>query len=147
MTPVILQKLNPIVLEKLKYLAQSHQRTLEEEITSIFFSWLVSFLCWVDLLMVVMMNSLMFYSVFLLILVSTASSPPSVLWHWLESVPNPFPVFPFYRCGRWGWFFPCLLLYHVFLLIFSSSQINPVNSYAINLIFDFFITCQNSSKK
>ncbi len=35
MTPVILQKLNPIVLEKLKYLAQSHQRTLEEEITSI----------------------------------------------------------------------------------------------------------------
>jgi len=38
MTSVILQKLNPIVLEKLKYLkylAQSHQRTLEEEITSI----------------------------------------------------------------------------------------------------------------
>lgn len=35
MTQVILKKLNPIVVEKLKYLAQSHQRTLEEEITSI----------------------------------------------------------------------------------------------------------------
>jgi len=35
MTQVILKQLNPIVLEKLKRLAQSHQRTLEEEITSI----------------------------------------------------------------------------------------------------------------
>jgi hypothetical protein len=35
MTQVILKKLNPIVVEKLKRLAQSHQRTLEEEITSI----------------------------------------------------------------------------------------------------------------
>jgi hypothetical protein len=35
MTQVILKKLNPIVIEKLKHLAQSHQRTLEEEITSI----------------------------------------------------------------------------------------------------------------
>ena len=35
MTQVILKQLNPIVIEKLKRLAQSHQRTLEEEITSI----------------------------------------------------------------------------------------------------------------
>jgi hypothetical protein len=35
MTQVILKKLNPIVIEKLKHLALSHQRTLEEEITSI----------------------------------------------------------------------------------------------------------------
>ncbi|MGB3203360.1 MAG: hypothetical protein WBB28_00035 [Crinalium sp.] len=35
MTQVILKKLNPIVVEKLQHLAQSHQRTLEEEITSI----------------------------------------------------------------------------------------------------------------
>ena len=35
MTQVILKRLNPIVIEKLKRLAQSHQRTLEEEITSI----------------------------------------------------------------------------------------------------------------
>jgi len=35
MTQVILKKLNPIIIEKLKRLAQSHQRTLEEEITSI----------------------------------------------------------------------------------------------------------------
>ncbi len=34
-TQVILKQLNPIVIEKLKRLAQSHQRTLEEEITSI----------------------------------------------------------------------------------------------------------------
>lgn len=35
MTQVILEKLNPIVIQKLKHLAQSHQRTLEEEITFI----------------------------------------------------------------------------------------------------------------
>lgn len=35
MTQVILKKLNPTIVEKLKYLAQIHQRTLEEEITSI----------------------------------------------------------------------------------------------------------------
>jgi hypothetical protein len=35
MTQVILKQLNPFVIEKLKRLAQSHQRTLEEEITSI----------------------------------------------------------------------------------------------------------------
>ncbi len=35
MTEVILKNLNSIVVEKLKHLAQNHQRTLEEEIKSI----------------------------------------------------------------------------------------------------------------
>ncbi len=35
MTQIILETLKPIVVARLKYLAQSHQRTLEEEITSI----------------------------------------------------------------------------------------------------------------
>ena len=35
MTQIILDKINPIVMEKLKNLAQKHQRTIEEEITTI----------------------------------------------------------------------------------------------------------------
>ena len=35
MTQIILDKINPIVIEKLKNLAQKHQRTIEEEITTI----------------------------------------------------------------------------------------------------------------
>lgn len=35
MTQFILKSLNPVVIEKLRHLAQSHQRSLEEEIASI----------------------------------------------------------------------------------------------------------------
>ncbi len=35
MTQIILETLNPMVVARLKYLAQTHQRTLEEEIASI----------------------------------------------------------------------------------------------------------------